>query len=104
MHYALKLPQHSGTFVREKGSWGLYHKYCIANNLAKKGIGGTVIPILTPIKTRNKASRNSPCECGSGLKYKKCCLNKSTPQPLVASKQQAHYPQLHPEGPDLGGA
>lgn len=21
-----------------------------------------------------KISRNSPCSCGSGLKYKKCCL------------------------------
>lgn len=26
-----------------------------------------------------KIGRNDPCPCGSGLKYKKCCLNKSTP-------------------------
>jgi len=25
-----------------------------------------------------KPRRNDPCLCGSGLKYKKCCLNKST--------------------------
>ena len=25
----------------------------------------------------NKISRNELCPCGSGLKYKKCCLNKS---------------------------
>ena len=25
-----------------------------------------------------KISRNDPCPCGSGLKYKKCCLNKAT--------------------------
>jgi len=23
-----------------------------------------------------KIGRNSPCPCGSGLKYKNCCLNK----------------------------
>ena len=22
--------------------------------------------------------RNDPCPCGSGLKYKKCCMNKMT--------------------------
>ena len=26
--------------------------------------------------TKGKAGRNDPCPCGSGLKYKKCCLNK----------------------------
>ncbi|BCA97337.1 hypothetical protein TUM19329_36980 (plasmid) [Legionella antarctica] len=25
-----------------------------------------------------KINRNDPCPCGSGLKYKKCCLNKAT--------------------------
>lgn len=25
---------------------------------------------------KNKVGRNSPCPCGSGKKYKKCCLNK----------------------------
>lgn len=24
----------------------------------------------------NKIGRNAPCPCGSGKKYKKCCLNK----------------------------
>lgn len=24
--------------------------------------------------SRKKAGRNDPCPCGSGLKYKKCCL------------------------------
>lgn len=26
-------------------------------------------------------SRNAPCPCGSGIKYKKCCLRKETPKP-----------------------
>lgn len=31
---------------------------------------------LEPVRTTPKFGRNSICECGSGLKYKKCCLNK----------------------------
>ena len=26
---------------------------------------------------QKKVGRNDPCPCGSGKKYKKCCLNKS---------------------------
>ena len=29
----------------------------------------------------SKAGRNDPCPCGSGLKYKKCCMDKATPEP-----------------------
>jgi preprotein translocase subunit SecA len=29
-----------------------------------------------PIQTRNKVGRNDPCPCGSGKKYKRCCLLK----------------------------
>jgi uncharacterized protein len=29
----------------------------------------------TPIRTGRKIGRNDPCPCGSGLKYKKCCLD-----------------------------
>ncbi|MBW1829651.1 MAG: SEC-C domain-containing protein, partial [Deltaproteobacteria bacterium] len=29
--------------------------------------------------TRMKIGRNEPCPCGSGKKYKKCCLNKKKP-------------------------
>ncbi|NLF16454.1 MAG: hypothetical protein GX595_04250 [Lentisphaerae bacterium] len=28
--------------------------------------------------------RNDPCPCGSGRKYKKCCLNKSRATPGIA--------------------
>ena len=30
----------------------------------------------TIIKSKSTTGRNEPCSCGSGLKYKKCCLNK----------------------------
>lgn len=29
-----------------------------------------------PIKKKQKVGRNDPCPCGSGQKYKKCCLKK----------------------------
>jgi hypothetical protein len=29
-----------------------------------------------PVMARNKLGRNEPCHCGSGKKYKKCCLTK----------------------------
>ena len=31
---------------------------------------------LEPIQAKKKIGRNDPCYCGSGKKYKKCCLNK----------------------------
>ena len=31
-----------------------------------------------PFCAEPKVGRNEPCPCGSGLKYKKCCLLKST--------------------------
>ena len=36
-----------------------------------------------------KIGRNEPCPCGSGKKYKKCCLNKS-----VTSHEALHYRRL----------
>ena len=33
-------------------------------------------PKALPVYPRNKIGRNKPCPCGSGLKFKKCCLNK----------------------------
>ncbi|WP_238374901.1 SEC-C metal-binding domain-containing protein, partial [Aggregatibacter actinomycetemcomitans] len=27
-------------------------------------------------KPKRKVGRNDPCPCGSGKKYKKCCINK----------------------------
>ena len=34
-------------------------------------------PVVLPIRTeRTSVGRNDPCPCGSGRKYKKCCMNK----------------------------
>jgi len=32
--------------------------------------------VRQPIRVEKKIGRNSPCPCGSGKKYKKCCLNQ----------------------------
>jgi len=29
-----------------------------------------------PVKVEKTPGRNEPCSCGSGVKYKKCCMNK----------------------------
>ncbi len=31
---------------------------------------------FAPVSSEPKAGRNDPCPCGSGKKYKKCCMNK----------------------------
>ena len=40
-------------------------------------------------KTNMKIGRNAPCPCGSGKKYKKCCLNKAVTPP-----ETLHYKRL----------
>lgn len=35
-------------------------------------------PVAAPVKKKKKIGRNAPCPCGSGKKYKKCCLGKKT--------------------------
>jgi preprotein translocase subunit SecA len=32
-------------------------------------------PASLPVRKGKKIGRNDPCPCGSGKKYKKCCLN-----------------------------
>ena len=43
---------------------------------------------------RQKVGRNDPCPCGSGKKYKKCCLNKQKTPPQFPIGTVAYY------GPD----
>lgn len=40
---------------------------------------------------RGKISRNAPCPCGSGKKYKRCCLNN----PVSASPSDLQYARKH---------
>jgi hypothetical protein len=44
--------------------------------------------------SRKKLSRNAPCPCGSGRKYKHCCYGKSVEDDLglASGRQQPQYP------------
>ena len=44
--------------------------------------------------TRKNPSRNAPCPCGSGKKYKHCCYGKGIENDLGrgAARQQPQYP------------
>jgi tetratricopeptide (TPR) repeat protein len=39
--------------------------------------------------SKQKAGRNDPCPCGSGLKYKQCCREKDRTQAAAADRAQA---------------
>jgi len=75
MYFGLRHPNHSGSFVRECGGWGAYHNWCVENGFGVWDTDGQITLKNVPIRTDRKVGRNSPCLCGSGRKYKKCCLN-----------------------------
>ena len=35
------------------------------------------------LQNKRRVGRNDPCPCGSGKKFKKCCMNKSSGDPLL---------------------
>ncbi len=51
-----------------------------------KEVGDTLWQrVSKPATAATKIGRNAPCPCGSGRKYKKCCLGKNTAPPDVGS-------------------
>lgn len=38
--------------------------------------------------SQNKVGRNDPCPCGSGKKYKKCCIDKLPPKPAFSAPRE----------------
>jgi len=48
-------------------------KVSLTKSLGKIRVNGTIN------NTGKKVGRNDPCPCGSGRKYKKCCLNGNRP-------------------------
>lgn len=60
--------------VEELQSW-----YCFKNPLEKKEEEEKIKELFHSIQIQRegaKTGRNDPCPCGSGKKFKKCCLNK----------------------------
>jgi hypothetical protein len=54
----------------------LQERYNILRNPRKRVIEATEYPDVKSNVPRLHNSRNKPCPCGSGKKYKRCCLNK----------------------------
>jgi len=38
--------------------------------------------------------RNDPCPCGSGKKYKQCCMGKAAPQSQPTQRRQVDDPAI----------
>jgi tetratricopeptide (TPR) repeat protein len=54
-----------------------------------------------------KAGRNEPCPCGSGKKYKRCCLGKDQAverEALAAARQASHDDERYDELADASNA
>lgn len=58
---------------------------------------------------KKKTGRNEPCPCGSGVKYKKCCMAKDQPRPKSKARStpttpaRAVIPAVNKAGPSLAG-
>jgi SEC-C motif-containing protein len=59
-----KVLHETGTFKRVDGSW-FY-------------VDGTIHPPKPFVRDDGHVNRNDPCPCGSGKKYKKCCMDKDS--------------------------
>ncbi len=46
------------------------------NSVNQAGHGGHIVSFGEHIQSKPKVGRNDPCPCGSGKKYKNCCLRK----------------------------
>lgn len=51
------------------------------------GLFGTR-PVQPIVNAGNKLKKNKECICGSGKKFKNCCLNKHLEQRLIASNSK----------------
>ena len=51
--------------------------YAMLSRVFNQSLGERAAAMKREMKRgRRRIGRNSPCPCGSGLKYKKCCLNR----------------------------
>jgi Mlc titration factor MtfA (ptsG expression regulator) len=51
--------------------------YAMLSRVFSQSLGERAAAMTREMKRgRKRIGRNSPCPCGSGLKYKKCCLNR----------------------------
>ncbi|GGF98120.1 MULTISPECIES: DUF1186 domain-containing protein [Cysteiniphilum] len=53
------------------GTWAMFHESSVSNH------SNDQLLFSNKERSKKKAGRNDPCPCGSGKKYKKCCLLNS---------------------------
>ena len=72
-----------------------------AMNIAMtKSKGGVLVPGSAPkLLKRKAAGANDPCPCGSGKKYKKCCLSKTAGNNVAVKAAPKQKPQPATEEP-----
>ncbi len=51
-------------------------------------------PLYREVNSENKVPRNSRCWCGSGLKWKKCCILKHEEKTLKLEKMIKKYKEM----------
>lgn len=63
--------------------WGLFERrhrvgpFLRRREAQAKAVGATLWhPVAKPVRAAPQPGRNDPCPCGSGVKFKKCCLGK----------------------------
>ncbi|KAL7462154.1 hypothetical protein ACHAXS_002543 [Conticribra weissflogii] len=95
----------SGTKKKKSGNVDDAESLHVNNNPQKKGgngqsnnkssgsnIGtGNSMQLDLQSATRKVPTRGSECPCGSGLKYKKCCLSKLKSDKRLAKLKEAHH-------------
>jgi len=75
--------------------------FCMAmNSLRKDDYHNALTKQTTPQNAANSINynvgRNDPCPCGSGRKYKKCCLNKDKPKTVLTKQFEEPQNTLAP--------
>jgi hypothetical protein len=55
-----------------------------------KAVGETLWrPVARPVRVVPQPGRNAPCPCGSGRKFKKCCLGKDGGSPVAGGSSRS---------------
>ncbi|MGB3863432.1 MAG: anaerobic sulfatase maturase, partial [Candidatus Aminicenantaceae bacterium] len=67
---------HCQPFIQEVASRWHRQKFELEQQAPRKQTTPARTQNRTLIRTGPKIGRNDPCPCGSGMKYKKCCLDK----------------------------
>lgn len=88
----VEFPENSKPFFKDRKYWREYYKaveHCFAEDTEDE-FEEDEMEDFNPEPPPVKVQRNDPCPCGSGKKYKKCCLLKDD---LSMAKEAAKIPE-----------